>query len=97
MSLQSSALTFLWLAHRWQYFWHGKLQPTSTVTLHVNKVSMHFAWCHVHFAHCSPQFSALFPEMVEAVILLDAFGFIPTDSVIAQLLLIISIPHTKER
>ncbi|XP_051242445.1 serine hydrolase-like protein isoform X2 [Dicentrarchus labrax] len=28
---------------------------------------------------CFPQFSSLYPDMVEAVILLDAFGFLPTD------------------
>uniref|UniRef100_A0A8C4EWR1 Serine hydrolase like n=1 Tax=Dicentrarchus labrax TaxID=13489 RepID=A0A8C4EWR1_DICLA len=28
-----------------------------------------------------PQFTALYPEMVDALILLDTFGFVPTDSV----------------
>lgn len=70
--------------------------PAWWVTLHVhpytpdvNQLSMHFARCRVY--SCPPQFSALFPEMLDAVILLDAFGFIPTDSVIAHLLFIICI------
>lgn len=84
LSVFLDVLIFLWLSHRWQYCRHGKLHSTSTVTLEVKKWSMHSAWCRVYSAHCSPQFSALFPEMVDAVILLDAFGFIPTDPVIAQ-------------
>lgn len=30
---------------------------------------------------CFPQFTALYPEMVDALVLLDAFGLVPTDSV----------------
>uniref|UniRef100_A0A3Q2P435 Serine hydrolase like n=1 Tax=Fundulus heteroclitus TaxID=8078 RepID=A0A3Q2P435_FUNHE len=29
---------------------------------------------------CFPQFSALYPEMVDAMVLLDSYGFLPTDS-----------------
>lgn len=30
---------------------------------------------------CGPQFSALYPEMVDALILLDSYGFLPTKPV----------------
>uniref|UniRef100_A0A3B5M0I1 AB hydrolase-1 domain-containing protein n=1 Tax=Xiphophorus couchianus TaxID=32473 RepID=A0A3B5M0I1_9TELE len=30
---------------------------------------------------CFPQFSALYPEMVDALVLLDSYGFLPTDPV----------------
>lgn len=36
----------------------------------------------VVFMWCFPQFSALYPEMVDAVILLDSLGFLPTNPVI---------------
>lgn len=32
---------------------------------------------------CFLQFSALYPEMVQAVVLLDSFGFLPTDQVLS--------------
>jgi len=35
----------------------------------------------VRFILCVLQFSALYPEMVDALVLLDSFGFLPTDSV----------------
>lgn len=38
--------------------------------------------CAVHdLCSVSPQFSALYPEMVDALIFLDCYGFLPTDSV----------------
>lgn len=38
--------------------------------------------CWYFFMWCFPQFSALYPEMVDAVILLDSLGFIPANAVI---------------
>lgn len=35
------------------------------------------AWC----VFCSPQFSALYPEMVDALVFLDCYGFLPADPV----------------
>lgn len=35
---------------------------------------------------CFPQFSALYPEMVDVVVLLDAFGFVPTAPVPEQMM-----------
>ncbi|XP_076584028.1 serine hydrolase-like protein isoform X2 [Chaetodon auriga] len=35
--------------------------------------------CGVKFILCFPQYSALYPEMVDAVVLLDSYGFLPTE------------------
>lgn len=42
-----------------------------------------------------PQFSALYPEMVDAVVLLDSYGFLPTDQVLFSFLFFFSFltPH----
>lgn len=42
--------------------------------------------CDIKSMLCFPQFSALYPEMVDAVVLLDSYGFLPTDQVLQQFL-----------
>lgn len=38
------------------------------------------------------QFSALYPEMVDAVVLLDSYGFLPTDQVLVSFFSFVT-PH----
>lgn len=52
-----------------------------------NMQTNHHVTYHDQFILCFPQFSALYPEMVDTVILLDTLGFIPTDPVICIFLL----------
>lgn len=40
--------------------------------------------CAIKSILCFTQFSALYPEMVDAVVLLDSYGFLPTDLVLKQ-------------
>lgn len=64
----------------------GVFYSFSTYVADVRRVVEDLQWTkfsimgHSMGGNISGMFSALFPEMVEAVILLDAFGFIPTDS-----------------
>ncbi|XP_049901428.1 serine hydrolase-like protein isoform X1 [Epinephelus moara] len=57
------------------------VQLITVFTQYTGTIFLHFlAWYHIWSKLCFLQFSALYPEMVDAVILLDSFGFIFTDS-----------------
>ncbi|XP_035856134.1 serine hydrolase-like protein isoform X1 [Sander lucioperca] len=57
------------------------IQLITVFTPYTELSCMFFAWYHTWCTLCFPQFSALYPEMVDAVVLLDCFGFVPTDSI----------------
>ena len=54
-------------------------------TIHVLTLKSILLYCVVFSIYIVfPQFSALYPEMVDAVVLLDSYGFFPTETVIQQ-------------
>lgn len=68
--------------YRWRHRWTGQcfiraLMHLILLWLTTNGVF----WCSTNML-CFPQFSALYPEMVDALILLDTLVLLPTDTVI---------------
>lgn len=63
--------------YRWKHCSNGEISFFSTW---IQTAVCYLCWD--LFMWCFQQFSALYPEMVDSVILLDSLGFLPTDSVI---------------
>lgn len=78
-------LTMCSLPYRWQHHRHGKLNTSRSSNrcfYEICVINCVFKVITAGTSLCFLQFSALYPEMVDGIIVLDVFGFVPTDPVL---------------
>lgn len=78
-------LTMCSLPYRWQHHRHGKLNTSRSSNrcfYEICVINCIFKVITAGTSLCFLQFSALYPEMVDGIIVLDVFGFVPTDPVL---------------
>lgn len=73
------------LPYRWQHRRHGKLNTSHSSNCcfyEIRVINCIFKVITAGTSLCFLQFSTLYPEMVDGIIVLDVFGFVPTDPVL---------------
>lgn len=73
------------LPYRWQHRRHGKLNTSHSSNCcfyEIRVINCIFKVITAGTSLCFLQFSTLYPEMVDGIIVLDVFGFVPTDLVL---------------